>query len=388
MFGSTNVAQPLGASTTQLGNSLFGTSMLGPATNMLSATASNSGAQGTLTASIMQPIGSNLPIFQMLPPGPRSVDIEQPKSKNTYFIDVPTRTPLPRANLTYNSSPSKLRGFTSMSSSIAAGALTTNKNRANALSLSRSVDPRASVGPDSFLSGSSSAALGSGNGRNGVKKLILDKKVDPAQFFRSGASPQSKMFTPSLVQSIRERDVANEKKTKAPPPAPPEPPQNRFGAPDGVLDGEEDNLQHGQYYCKPPLEKLKRLSYQELSAVPDLIVGRVGYGYVQFLEPVDLTTLDELRQILGKIVLFEERECTVYPSGEMDKPPPGSGLNVPARVTLYGCWPLDKATRSPIKDPNDPKVKRYIKRLRETPFTSFESYDIEEGKWVFMAETL
>jgi hypothetical protein len=34
----------------------------------------------------------------------------------------------------------------------------------------------------------------------------------------------------------------------------------------------------------------------------------------------------------------------------MDKPPPGSGLNVKAKLSLEGCWAVDKATRESITD--------------------------------------
>jgi len=39
----------------------------------------------------------------------------------------------------------------------------------------------------------------------------------------------------------------------------------------------------------------------------------------------------------------------VYPNIE-DKPPPGNGLNVRARIILLRAWTQDKATREPIKD--------------------------------------
>ena len=60
--------QPMGA-TNSLG--MFGSQ---GTTNIFNASASNPGAQGTLTASIANPISTDLPIFSLLPPGPRAVD--------------------------------------------------------------------------------------------------------------------------------------------------------------------------------------------------------------------------------------------------------------------------------------------------------------------------
>ena len=81
-------------------------------------------------------------------------------------------------------------------------------------------------------------------------------------------------------------------------------------------------------------------------------------------------------------VMFEDKECSVCPDlGNVDKPPPGSGLNVKARVESDGCWPVDKATCEPIKDKNHPQVLRYLKRLRGMKHTKFELFDIKDGKW-------
>jgi len=83
-------------------------------TGTLNATATAPGAQGTLTASIAQPIGTNLDIFSMLPPGPRAVTLDQqPKKKPGFFVDVPTRSPVPRLQLGYTPANTKLRGFAS-----------------------------------------------------------------------------------------------------------------------------------------------------------------------------------------------------------------------------------------------------------------------------------
>ncbi|GAA5959817.1 hypothetical protein JCM21900_001028 [Sporobolomyces salmonicolor] len=141
---------------------------------------------------------------------------------------------------------------------------------------------------------------------------------------------------------------------------------------------------HGEYYTIPSLDTLQKLPASKLRAVPDLVVGRVGYGQVAFSEPVDLTTLDSVEDLLGGIVRLEDRNATVYPD-EYDeiKPAPGQGLNVPATITLENCFPLDKATRKPIKERDHPRVQQHVKRLRNLDGTEFIDFEPETGKWTF-----
>jgi len=116
-------------------------------------------------------------------------------------------------------------------------------------------------------------------------------------------------------------------------------------------------------------------------------VGRVGYGEIQFLEPVDLTGLPKLGALLGELVRFDDKECSVYPDGdEADKPAPGTGLNVKARIILLQCWATDKATREPIKDEQAPAAVKHLKRLRSMKETHFEGFDVKEGKWTFTVD--
>lgn len=380
---------------------------------MLNALANTPGAQGSLTASISQPIGANLAIFDMLPPGPRLVNLEssQPKKKAGFFVDMPTRSPVPRVQLGYTPANSKLRGFSSSTStpSTAGGnpfaSLSFTSGKPNALSLSRVSDNKPAVGPDTFLSRSSSPALGSG-ARQSVKKVILDKKVDPAELFtKSGSSPGSLrggkvVFSPALSVAVREKDAtaalnsSANGTTESPTLAPrTQRTPNRFTAqstqnalePNGAADSTA--LEEGDYWVKPDLATLKRTGYDKLSTFKDLIVGRKGYGEIHLLEPVDLTGLPKLGALLGEIVRFDDKECSVYPdSEEVDKPPPGSGLNVRARLTLTRCWAVDKATREPIKDAKHPAAVKHLKRLKNMKDTHFESFDITEGKWTFVVD--
>lgn len=395
-------------STGGLGTSLFSGSTLG------SSTAAAGGA-GTLTASIAEPISSNLPIFSMLPPGPRAVPIDQQqKKKPGFFVDAPARLPVSRLPINYTPASSKLRGFGVPASSSVLGIPGQNLSLSNGKT-GPLYSSHAEV-PESILGRNASPALGSG-GRQSVKKLVLDRKVEPSDLFsRAGSpglrgSPVKVTFSPALSQAAREKDVAREKEaaTQSPekPVQPTQPPPRsvpgRFTAhssltlgqpssPSKAANGTEATstsppLQHGDYWVKPDLAKLKTYGYEELTSFKDLVVGRVGYGEIQFLEPVDLTGLPKLGALLGELVRFDDKECSVYPDAdEADKPVPGTGLNVKARIILVRCWATDKATREPIKDEQTPAAVKHLKRLKSMKETHFESFDVKEGQWTFAVD--
>lgn len=394
-------------STTQpgLGASLFGGG-LGASTNLNASTAVP-GAQGSLTASIAQPIGANLPIFSMLPPGPRAITLDPPKKKSSIFADMPTRSPVPRFQLGYTPTTSKLRGFSSSTSTNGqlGASLAFSTGNPNALALSRTGE---GVGTEAFFSGSTStASLGSG-GRQSVKKLVLDKKVDAADImnkaggraspgaFKKGANKVN--FSPALGIAAREKEVAAERGATAV--VPQKSTGTRFNAQGASTDSVEPGsakapeaaksdkaeLKKGDYYVKPSLEKLKSLSYDELSSFSGLVVGCVGKGEISFLQPVNLTAVPRLQELLGGIVAFGEQDCTIYQDyDEADRPPPGQGINVAARIELLGNWPRDRATKGFLKDldESDPAMRKFLKRLRSIPNTKFESYEQKTGKWTF-----
>lgn len=417
LFGKP-AAPAIGSSTSagQTGG-LFGSS-LGGSTGGLFGGSTNNAAQPSLTASINQPIGSNLPIFNLLPPGPRLVDLDstQAKKKSPFFVDAPTRSPIPRPPQpapSYTPTHSKLRGFASTTTPSQAannpfsGSVSFLQGKAGALTLG---DSRSSMGPDSLLGRSGSPALGSGS-RQSVKKVILDKKVEPSQLFIKSSSPGPGgrvVFSPALSIAARESEAAAAKNAsqnaQSPTPAPraaqqqqqQQKNQGKFTAKSTANVGggaEKANgsgaaaLEEGDYWVKPDMVSLKKLGYDELSAFKGLVVGRVGYGMIEFLEPVDLTGLNKLTALLGEVIHFEDKECSVYPDSEdVDKPPPGSGLNVKARLTLERCWAVDRATREPIKDEKNAAVGKHLKKLKNMKDTKFVDFDMASGKWTFIVD--
>lgn len=344
----------------------------------------------------------------MLPPGPRAVTLDQqPKKKPGYFVDVPTRAPVPQLQLRYAPASTKLRGFGSTSTAPGASSSQMNSSllytsgKPNALSLSKA-SSKSLLGPDAFLTnGGSSPTLGSG-ARQSVKKLTLDKKIEAADLFSkpNGAGPS---FNPKLSIAARETEASPNagRASESPTPAArARGAQNRFvGQTSSELhtgsasespetrNRDPTELQEGDYWVKPALPALKALGHEALSAHEELVVGRVGYGTITFLDPVDLTGLPRLSSLLGEVVRFDDKECAVYPDADdAEKPPAGTGLNVRARIELVRCWALDKATREPVKDPKDPAAVKHLRRLQKMKHTHFESFNIEEGKWVFTVD--
>lgn len=245
------------------------------------------------------------------------------------------------------------------------------------------------LGDSPFGKGKGGASPSTGNGENGARARVT---FDP----ESEASSRGNLFGSSTngrsgAQEDDSHDVSNGTPVK------------RSGGTSANLTEKETGSrdvsssewparpakstpapQQGDYYTTPSIDSLKKMPASQLRQVRDLVVGRVGYGQVAFLEPVDLTTLSSVEDLLGGVVVFEERNVAVYPddAASGDKPRAGSGLNVPANITLEKCWPVDKATRQPIKE--GPRLEKHIKRLRSLPDTSFISY--EDGNWHFSVE--
>jgi hypothetical protein len=139
------------------------------------------------------------------------------------------------------------------------------------------------------------------------------------------------------------------------------------------------------YYCSPPLDILKRLTPRQLEQVGGFMVGRYGYGKVEFTQPVDLSKVP-LDMILSSLVRFGYKTVTIYPDIKT-KPHRGQGLNVPAKVTLEQCYTLDKTTHLRVMDPSHPRFARFLAKLKSRPGTIFVDYDIVNGAWAFLVDS-
>lgn len=136
------------------------------------------------------------------------------------------------------------------------------------------------------------------------------------------------------------------------------------------------------YWTSPSISKLKAMSLADKRAVSNFKIGRKYYGHVEFLKPVDLSSFPNLEDVLGNIIVFSQKNLIMYPD-EDSTPQPGEGLNLPARITLEGCFPVDRATKLDITDPKHETVKKHIENLKSLPDMKFVSYDPTTGNWTF-----
>ncbi|WFD35581.1 hypothetical protein MCUN1_002437 [Malassezia cuniculi] len=232
--------------------------------------------------------------------------------------------------------------------------------------------------------------------RSNSKRLVLDESfASPNRegtpgLIRSRSSVNRARFSPAVERVTKETPAPADADVSTSFVLPPVRPREEPARPP----------KEGEYYMEPSLAALRALPYNDLASVSDFTVGRVGIGRVVFREPVDLTDVPDLSDIPGGIVQLRAKEIFVYPQEEdlesdtpldglragyvpVPKAPQGTALNVPARVSLERCWPLDRATREPLTDEANVRVKQHINRLKNKSETEFVSYEAKSGTWTF-----
>ena len=150
------------------------------------------------------------------------------------------------------------------------------------------------------------------------------------------------------------------------------------------LTTDDFSLVGEDYYISPSLETISSMSLLELRKVENLIVGNVQYGKIEFLAPVDLSTIPAAL-ICDKYIKFSPEKCFVLANSE-ENTKPGAGMNVNSRITLLNCYPINRQNRQPITDLNHSLVKRHMEKLRRKPNTKFEKYDTKTGSYTFVVE--
>lgn len=119
---------------------------------------------------------------------------------------------------------------------------------------------------------------------------------------------------------------------------------------------------------------LSRLSPEQLKEVKDLTITEPNIGSVVFHGTTDCSTLD-----LQKDIVLKRGYVLVYPDTKR-KPPVGEGLNKPATVTMYECFPPGEK----IGDKEAKDYKEKIKRMtEENGACKFIDYDCQTGVWKF-----
>ena len=420
LFGTSNTAAPgaglgpfggiannqstLGGNTSNNLFGAFGQSTANnstPTTNNLLISATQ---QPGLTAAVDQPINADLPIFKLLPPGPQSILISPPKKTTNFFQSI-TKHPATARHMT-PLAQSQLRGFGSQPKPMFSTVLPRPGDPSLMRIPGRPFQPSLNTLSESRTKSNVEALRGSTPARQSVKKLIIDKPAglsELSSIIQKATPGKAKpIFDGHLEAKVHDQD--NEKlkgmvinpglqRLTAPPVQPltlqtvaRRPASPVKAPPTAATDKAQEvnvaNLEKGEYWTKPSIAELSKMPFPDLQNLKHFTCGRVGYGEVKFLQPVDLTACHSIHNIAGKIITFEDRECTVYPA-ESEKPARGEGLNVPAEIKLYGCWPVDKATREPIRDERHPKFAAHLRKLKSIPETHFTSYEPGKGEWVF-----
>lgn len=124
---------------------------------------------------------------------------------------------------------------------------------------------------------------------------------------------------------------------------------------------------------------IEQMDYEELRHVRDLAISRPGVGRITFQGETDCRGVD-----FERVVRLEIGEVLVYPEAS-SKPPVGMGLNKPATVTMYQCWPPNGSKL--LQDAkSQERYKKKIKQMTEEKHAQFIDYDCSTGVWKFAVE--
>jgi len=124
---------------------------------------------------------------------------------------------------------------------------------------------------------------------------------------------------------------------------------------------------------------LSRLGSRELRQVRELTVSRPEVGSITFHGVTDCSSLD-----LARLVHLDVGEVLVYPEPG-SKAPIGQGLNKPATVTMYQCWPPNG--RGHLEDAKAQERYRFkIQQMTEEKRAKFIDYNCATGVWKFQVD--
>ncbi|KAE9983994.1 hypothetical protein EG327_005270 [Venturia inaequalis] len=264
---------------------------------------------------------------------------------------------------------------------------------------------------DSILAPGAFANGGSRNGTGSLKKLNINKNMNVRRSLFAPAEPESRESRKSVsfeASGSSSALVRTESPTAEPVTKPnglgplPEMSQTNGsgrgkeltivpenGSPAGPPAAEvplsQKDKEVGDYWMKPTLEQIVRMSRDEKANVKNLTVGRDGCGKIVFSK-VNLHEVP-VQDILGKIVKIQTRQATVYGDETVAKKPPrGQGLNVPSVITLANSWPRAAAGILPVHEMKGSRYEKHIKRLQRVTDTTFVGYDSRTGEWTFSVE--
>ncbi len=350
-FGSTN-GNPFGAAT----NAPFGTTSNNPfgTTSNNSFGASNNNMIGTANNSMIgtsntTPAASNN-LFGSAVNQPSSNSLfgsaNQTASNNPFgSVNQNTSSSLfgnkPADNTAFNSTmfkPSNLNPFQSSSFDQKQSSILNNMSNSNSMSQGMS---NLSSGLNSFSSNNQFASQPNTNDPYGLKDIKFDKFEQP--------KPSIRIRLPSPIFQCKKDCSIVDLKIRPP-----------------------RKVSKNSFYTIPDLKDLK--SSQSIS---NLIIGFEGKGKIEFLEPVTISTIEDIE----KRVLFRNESVEInYPIG--------TGLNRKARVFVEGLYPMCRTTNEIIKGksetfPQKGIQERFIYQLKNNPSKKFVDYNVDSGIYVY-----
>lgn len=130
----------------------------------------------------------------------------------------------------------------------------------------------------------------------------------------------------------------------------------------------DDEVAEGGYFTIPAIQNVA-----STKSVQKFVICRKGYGQIEFKTAVDLSDIPSL-SVLRELVEIDRGRVQVYPN-KSKRAPGGTGLNVPARISLEN-----------VRHPPDIELDEHLENLQATPDTKFISYDSETGLWTYEVE--
>ena len=132
------------------------------------------------------------------------------------------------------------------------------------------------------------------------------------------------------------------------------------------------------YSCSPSIAELQRMNPADLAAIANFSVTREGVGKVEWQGAVDVRGAD-----LDSIVVIEQSEVSIYTDEEKMglKPPRGTKLNRPAKLTMENVFPKNRDA------PNaNEKFKRKVAAATTNMGAELINYDPQSGAWLLLVD--
>ncbi|KAG1469211.1 hypothetical protein G6F56_003384 [Rhizopus delemar] len=222
--------------------------------------------------------------------------------------------------------------------------------------------------------------------RENSKQLVFDSNIDPSSIVaivNKKAEKKKALFDPNLEYAASKEIDNTSSHVPSTPTESVHPGSSSMTSSVTPASSTAAAIKRG-YYMSPTIETLKGMSKENLKTVHNFTVGRKEFGEIKFEKAVDLSEV-ELDDLLGNLILIEDKKVVVYPD-ETTKKPVGSELNVPALIKIEHCYARDKNTGAPIKDSEHPRYKLFVEKLRQRSNVTFVDYDHDSGAWTFKAE--